>query len=64
MTTPLDKALRREVTVDDKAFTLTIDPQGLKLGEKGRRNGVELQWKDVLSGDAGLAAALQASTQG
>ncbi|MFT3667971.1 MAG: hypothetical protein QM795_05160 [Pseudoxanthomonas sp.] len=64
MTTPLDKALRREVTVDDKAYTLTIDPQGLKLVEKGRRNGVELQWKDVLSGDAGLAAALQASTQG
>lgn len=64
MTTPLDKALRREVIVDDKAYTLTIDPHGLKLVEKGRRNGVELQWKDVLSGDAGLAAALQASTQG
>ncbi|PPJ42367.1 MULTISPECIES: hypothetical protein [unclassified Pseudoxanthomonas] len=63
MTTPLDKALRREITVDDKAYTLTIDPTGLKLVEKGRRNGVELQWKDVLSGDAGLAAALQASTQ-
>lgn len=63
MTTPLDKALRREVTVDDKAYTLTIDPSGLKLVEKGRRNGVELQWKDLLSGDAGLAAALQASTQ-
>jgi hypothetical protein len=63
MTTPLDKALRREITVDDKAYTLTIDPSGLKLVEKGRRNGVELQWKDLLSGDAGLAAALQASTQ-
>ena len=62
MTTPLDKPLRREVTVNDKAYTLTIDPTGLKLVEKGRRNGVELQWKDVLSGDAGLAAALQAST--
>jgi len=63
MTTPLDKPLRREITVDDKAYTLTIDPLGLKLVEKGRRNGVELQWKDLLSGDAGLAAALQASTQ-
>ncbi|HEY1035991.1 MAG TPA: hypothetical protein VGE09_13515 [Pseudoxanthomonas sp.] len=63
MTTPLDKPLRREVTVNDKAYTLTIDPGGLKLVEKGRRNGVELQWKDLLSGDAGLAAALQASTQ-
>lgn len=64
MTTPLDKPLRREITVDDKAYTLTLDPTGLKLVEKGRRNGVELRWKDVLSGDAGLAAALQASTQG
>ena len=64
MTTPLDKPLRREITVDDKAYTLTLDPTGLKLVEKGRRNGVELRWKDMLSGDAGLAAALQASTQG
>lgn len=64
MTTPLDKPLRREITVDDKAYTLTIDPHGLKLVEKGRRNGVELPWKDLLSGDAALAAALQASTQG
>ena len=64
MTTPLDKPLRREITVDDKAYTLTLDPTGLKLVEKGRRNGIELRWKDVLSGDAGLAAALQASTQG
>lgn len=64
MTTPLDKPLRREITVDDKAYTLTIDPLGLKLVEKGRRNGVELPWKDLLSGDAALAAALQASTQG
>jgi hypothetical protein len=25
------------------------------------RKGVELAWKDIVSGDAGLAAALQAS---
>lgn len=60
--TPLDKSLRREITIGEKAYTLTIDPHGLKLVEKGRRNGVEVRWADLVSGDAGLAAALQAST--
>ncbi|HEY4291960.1 hypothetical protein [Luteibacter sp.] len=59
--TPLDKPLKREIDVDGQAYTLTIDPDGLKLVAKGKRNGVSLAWKDVLSGDAGLAAALQAS---
>lgn len=59
--TPLDKPLKREVSVAGKPYSLTIDPQGLKLVEKGKRKGVELAWKDILSGDAGLAVALQAS---
>lgn len=59
--TPLDKPLKRELTVGHQSYTLTIDPDGLKLVEKGKRNGLELSWKDLLSGDAGLAAALQAS---
>jgi hypothetical protein len=62
--TPLDKPLKREVSVGDTVYTLTIDPDGLKLTQKGRRNGVELAWKDIVSGDAGLAAALQASVGG
>lgn len=60
--TPLDKALRRELAIGDQVYTLTIDPAGLKLVEKGRRNGVEVRWADLVSGDAALAAALQAST--
>lgn len=60
--TPLDKPLRRELTLGEQAYTLTIDPIGLKLVEKGRRNGVELRWSDLVAGDAALAAALQAST--
>jgi hypothetical protein len=59
--TKLDKPLRREVQIGDQAYTLTIAPEGLKLVEKGRRNGIELAWKDIVSGDAGLAAALQGS---
>jgi hypothetical protein len=30
---------------------------------KGKRKGIVLAWKDLLSGDAGLAAALQASVR-
>ena len=59
--TKLDKPLRREVTVNDQAYTLTIDGTGLKLVEKGHRKGIEMQWKEIVSGDAGLASALQAS---
>jgi hypothetical protein len=59
--TPLDKPLRRELEVQGRAYTLTLDPQGLKLVEKGRRKGIELAWTDLVNGDAAIAAALQAS---
>jgi hypothetical protein len=59
--TPLDKPLRREVMIEDRAYTLTLDPHGLKLVEKGRRKGLELAWADMVNGDAALAAALQGS---
>lgn len=62
--TPLDKPLRRELEVDGRAYTLTIDPDGLKLVEKGRRKGITLAWQDLVNGDAALASALQASLQG
>ncbi|MGJ4730283.1 hypothetical protein [Luteimonas sp. SDU101] len=61
--TPLDKPLRRELEVDGVAYTLTLDPEGLKLVEKGRRKGLVLRWQDLLNGDAALAAALQASVK-
>ena len=59
--TPLDKPLRREVAIDGRPYTLTIDPEGLKLTEKGRRKGVALSWQSLVNGDAALAVALQAS---
>lgn len=59
--TPLDKPVRREVTIGDALYTLTIDPEGLKLVPKGKRKGLALQWTDLVSGDAALATALQAS---
>ena len=59
--TPLDKPLRRELTVADEVYTLTLTPDGLKLVPKGRRKGLELRWLDLVNGDAALATALQAS---
>lgn len=56
MATKLDKSLRREIEIDDKAYTLTIDPTGLKLTEKGHRKGQEITWKQILS-DGGPSSA-------
>jgi hypothetical protein len=49
MTTKLDRPLKREILVDEKPYTLTIDGNGLKLVEKGRRNGHEVSWKQILA---------------
>ena len=59
--TPLDKPLRRELEIEGRLYTLTIDPQHLKLTEKGHRKGVDLAWRDLVNGDAALAMALQAT---
>ena len=63
MTTKLDKPLRREIQIEERAYTLTIDADGLKLVEKGRRNGQEVRWADLVGGNTALSAALNASTE-
>ncbi|MEN9704780.1 MAG: hypothetical protein RLZZ393_659 [Pseudomonadota bacterium] len=61
MTTKLDRPMKREILIDDKAWTLTIDADGLKLVEKGRRNGHEVSWKSIVGApEAGAADAAQA----
>ena len=61
--TPLDKPLRRELQIEGKPYTLTLSPDELRLVEKGKRKGLVLGWADLVNGDAGLAAALQASVR-
>ena len=56
MTTKLDKPLKREVQIGDKAYTLTIEPDGLKLVEKGHRKGVEVSWTEIAGRDGNGAA--------
>jgi hypothetical protein len=60
--TVLDKELKRQVTVDGVDYTVAVDPEGFRLTGKGKRTPqVELRWRDLLSGDAAMAAALNAS---
>ena len=62
MTTTLDKVLKRQVVVDGVSYTLSFDPDGLRLTGKGKRKPeVELRWRDLVSGDAAMAVALNAS---
>ena len=61
MATKLDKTLKREIDISGNPFMLSISPEGLKLVPKGKRNGLEIAWKDLVNGDAALATALNAS---
>jgi hypothetical protein len=61
MTTPLTKALKREVQIKGRPFVVTLSPEGIAVTVKGKRKGQELRWQDLVSGDAALAIALNAS---
>jgi hypothetical protein len=63
MATKLEKPLKREIAVDGRPYIVTLTPEGLKLVPKGKRKGQELAWNALVSGDAALAAALNASLQ-
>lgn len=57
MATKLDKPLKREIDIAGEAYMLTIAPDGLKIVPKGKRNGVEVAWKDLVGGDAASNAS-------
>jgi hypothetical protein len=58
MTTRLDKALKRELEIGGATYTITIAPEGIKIVEKGRRNGQELTWEQLLRGEVTLSQDL------
>ena len=61
MTAKLDKTIKRELELDGKLYTIAIAPDGIKVTEKGRRNGQEISWRTVISGDASLNEDLKIS---
>ncbi|HSQ28374.1 MAG TPA: hypothetical protein VLN49_00905 [Gemmatimonadaceae bacterium] len=61
MTAKLDKTIKRELELDGKLYTVAIGPDGIKVTEKGRRNGPEVSWRSIVSGDATLNENLKIS---
>jgi hypothetical protein len=62
VTTALDKDLKRQIIVDGMAYTVALNAEGFRLTGKGKRKPeIELQWRDLLSGDTAMAVALNAS---
>ncbi len=61
MTAKLDKTIKRELELDGKLYTIAIGPDGIKVTEKGRRNGPEVSWRSIITGETALAADLKAS---
>jgi hypothetical protein len=59
--TPLHSTLKRALTIDGRDYVLTLNETELKLTLKGKRNGVELPWSQLVNGEAALAVALHAS---
>ncbi len=58
MTTKLDKALKRELEISGVTYTLTFAPEGIKIVEKGKRNGQELTWEQLVRGEVTLSQDL------
>jgi len=61
VTTRLEKALKRELDIKGQTYIVTLSPEGIKLTLKGHRKGIELQWESLVSGEAALSVALNAS---
>jgi hypothetical protein len=61
MTAKLDKTIKRELEIEGKVYTIAIGPDGVKVTEKGRRNGPEISWRSIISGDASLHEGLKQS---
>jgi hypothetical protein len=59
--TKLDRPLKRELEIKGSAYVITLTPEELKLTPKGHRKGTVLKWQDLISGNAALAVALNAS---
>jgi hypothetical protein len=60
-TTKLERPLKRELEIAGVPYIVTVTPDGMTLVLKGKRKGFELNWDALISGDAAIATALNAS---
>jgi hypothetical protein len=57
MATKLDKAIKRELEVDGKTYTVIMSPDGIKVTPKGGRIGRETSWRTLLGTEAAMGGA-------
>ena len=60
MTAKLYRPLKRQLMISGHSYVVTLSPESIKLVLKGKRKGYELDWESLVSGDAALAAGLNA----
>lgn len=53
MPLPLDRTLKREITLGGEPYTVTISALGVRLVRKGFRKGVAVSWRRLLALEAG-----------
>ena len=51
MATKLDKAIKRELDIDGKTYTIIMSPEGIKVTPKGGRIGRETSWRTLLGSE-------------
>jgi hypothetical protein len=61
MTAKLDSLIKRELTLGQETYTVSMSPEGVKIALKGKRKGREISWETLLSGDAELTQQLKMS---
>jgi hypothetical protein len=61
MVTPLDRPLRRAVTINGQPYVATMSQEGILLVRKGYRKGQRVSWDHLLSGAVTLSAQLAGS---
>ena len=64
MATKLDKAIKRELEVDGKTYTIIMSPDGIKVTPKGGRIGRETSWRTLLGSEGAMGGAAAAGGTG
>ena len=59
--TPLDRPIKRSLTLDGAVYTITISPEGVHIAPKGHRRGHMIAWQQLVSGEAELVSQLNRS---
>jgi hypothetical protein len=64
MATKLEKAIKRELEVEGKVYTVIMSPEGLKITPKGGRKGIEHSWRMLMAETGGSMGGAMGGSMG